>query len=432
MKARAIAWVKSHPRLYFCGLRAWQAGVRASRKPILRPLCNLATGRRDYRVGFGRSIHEYCVEHGLPVEELRPNRDLTVYDAAAFRGAFSIHGARELACTVPSIYKTTLAGVDVIGEQDGFLIGVGDRNVHPEYLTDKFRLAYANGFNYVTGAVIERDGDACLVCARGHADKPIPEGIHLLGTAANNYGHFMFDILSRLAYVKQFRELDGVPLLLDWTVTAHPTCMELLRMVDEGAHPIIAIPRDRIRRIERLHYISPTSYSFPYSLPGSKVPQDHYAKDDLALSFLREKVLAASCDVSSPCGKRIVLVRGGDKVKRLVNEAEVSRVCEKHGFEACDPALYTIREQAAIFRDAEVVIGDYGAALSNVLYNRPGSTMVCIIPKSWGDCYFTTIARTFGVRCTDLDARLLGGGRLHKLDLDELEEFLGALDDGAI
>ena len=54
--------------------------------------------------------------------------------------------------------------------------------------------------------------------------------------------------------------------------------------------------------------------------------------------------------------------------RRILNEVEVMRVLEPHGFVPCVLESLSIEEQISLFYDAEMVVAPHGAGLTNILY----------------------------------------------------------------
>jgi len=105
-----------------------------------------------------------------------------------------------------------------------------------------------------------------------------------------------------------------------------------------------------------------------------------------ACTFLAETFLDKK--QKSPFGKWIYLKRTGKRT--LVNDAAIEGQLSDLGFETVACEKFSIREQAAIFHNAEVLIGPHGAAFSNVVFCKPGTKVIEFFSPRWiNPCYWT-------------------------------------------
>lgn len=97
----------------------------------------------------------------------------------------------------------------------------------------------------------------------------------------------------------------------------------------------------------------------------------------------------------SPVGKRIYISRRGG-TRELVNEEEVVAYLRQHGFEVVMPEQYSVAEQAAMFNNAEIIAGPHGSAYANVVFCKPGTKLLDILPDSNIIPCFYSIAKNVG------------------------------------
>lgn len=302
----------------------------------------------------------------------------------------------------PAIYSTEIDDCVIIGGsnvilKDGF------------YLNDKFSLPYMNNFNFSVGPVV------CFSSSMSEIDvdrfpKKIQKGIYLVGEASNNYYHWVFDILSRLLYLNGNSKYEKIPLLVDETVSRHPTCVKMLEYVDDFSHPIIWIKHERSYRIQSLVYVSPTTWSNVHLSQGIlEYSTKRFMKPTFVVDEYRRLLFdkANNCELDRGRYKKIFITRSGDKVKRLINETELSRIAEKKGFTLIDPASFSIIEQVAIFNSAVFVIAASGAALVNLMWCRTGCKVICVSPSIWDDYNYSTLAHLVGAQCIYLDGNMV-------------------------
>lgn len=107
----------------------------------------------------------------------------------------------------------------------------------------------------------------------------------------------------------------------------------------------------------------------------------------VALSVLRSK-LAASLDLPKSGRRRLYLSRADAAIRRVANESEILDGIGPLGFEKFALADRSLREQAVGFAEAEIIIAPHGAGLANLLFARPGTLVIELLPVS-ADGYLT-------------------------------------------
>ena len=75
--------------------------------------------------------------------------------------------------------------------------------------------------------------------------------------------------------------------------------------------------------------------------------------------------------------ERLIFARRGNvRQRKLLNEDEIIALAQRRGFEIIDPGAMSFAEQVETFRDAKVVMGAHGAALTNVAFAPKGGALV--------------------------------------------------------
>ncbi len=89
-------------------------------------------------------------------------------------------------------------------------------------------------------------------------------------------------------------------------------------------------------------------------------------------------------DASLHTGRRLFLSRkkitesSGGRYRALLNEDELLAEVAAIGYEIIEPETLPLAEQVRLFREADVVVGLGGAAMFNVVFCRPGTTVISI------------------------------------------------------
>jgi len=124
------------------------------------------------------------------------------------------------------------------------------------------------------------------------------------------------------------------------------------------------------------------------SLTFKSVPNSRHGEDYLGglypfgSEWLRAKFLAPKQEEGAlPRGKKGLYVsRNGMPERSVANEGELLEFLRPRGFEAHRLDGMTIAEQADLFSQASIVIAPHGAALANIVFCDPGTTIIDLMP----------------------------------------------------
>ena len=93
---------------------------------------------------------------------------------------------------------------------------------------------------------------------------------------------------------------------------------------------------------------------------------------------------------SSP--RKIYISRKTTDKRRMVNEVEVAEFLKKQGYISVILEELSLREQVALFYNAENIIGPHGAGFTNIIFCKPGTQIIELFPDSYVNQCFWTIA----------------------------------------
>lgn len=91
--------------------------------------------------------------------------------------------------------------------------------------------------------------------------------------------------------------------------------------------------------------------------------------------------LHAMLPAAAPEGGLLYVSRNEARMRRLVNEEAILPALRDLGFEVIRPGEMPLATQVEKFRNARVVLAPHGAGLTNILFCRPGTTLVEIFPR---------------------------------------------------
>lgn len=195
--------------------------------------------------------------------------------------------------------------------------------------------------------------------------------------ASDNYFHFLLNSAARLVYLEH-AVADLVPDHFLVTGSITPRVREALALFDVPPARILGTTEHPALRPERL--IAPSLIHHPFIVP------EHVC------DFLRRRILSK---LAAPAVKRrrIMIDRGDAPARRIRNVDELSPLLKDHGIELVKLSGMSISRQAELFRDAELVIANHGAALANLVFCQPGTRVLQVIAPGMMEREYRTISQ---------------------------------------
>jgi capsular polysaccharide biosynthesis protein len=223
---------------------------------------------------------------------------------------------------------------------------------------------------------------------RGENLRSIPAGILLANRMGKNYYHWVMECMPRLLLARDA----GLP-QLPFVVSEIPEqCRELARLFGE----LVVVADDEVLAVGTLYVPYVPAYSPDRA---SEIPLACY--DDTYLPRLRREILERIGPLPDRAAHRVLYVgrRGGTTMRRILNTDAVVEEIAGFGGEVVYPGELTLREQIAAFMAADVVIGPAGAGFANMLFCRPGTTVIMLTrDRNVNPSHFGIAAHALGLR----------------------------------
>lgn len=89
--------------------------------------------------------------------------------------------------------------------------------------------------------------------------------------------------------------------------------------------------------------------------------------------------------------KRIYITRKFYRI--VVNEKKILKALKKYGFRKLELESMPVQKQISIFHSAEVIIAPHGAGLANLIFCRPGTTVIELFSPSFIEPHYWLISR---------------------------------------
>ncbi|MEV7398348.1 glycosyltransferase 61 family protein [Aeromicrobium sp. NPDC092404] len=181
----------------------------------------------------------------------------------------------------------------------------------------------------------------------------------------NSYYHFLLDVLPRWGVFEESmpgREPDAIH--VPSTTRYH---RELLALSGLDRLPVIEASRSTAVRARHLLVPSPAN-------PMEVAPRG-------MVEWVRRTFPAVE---TADKPKRIFVTRtGGRNTRRLIEEPELWPELEGRGFVRIDPGAMSVRDQIDHFAAADVIVGIHGAALTNLVFAKPGVSVLELFTSTY-------------------------------------------------
>ncbi|WP_137125322.1 class I SAM-dependent methyltransferase [Roseomonas sp. HF4] len=193
--------------------------------------------------------------------------------------------------------------------------------------------------------------------------------LHVFHRSSGAYGHFVFDALVTLqAFLPAIRErrlhVLVPPYVPRWALAA-------MQAMGIPPHAVHMPGGEAIRCAEVV-------------IPSSIRGWTSFLPDPDRCRALRDHLMARLRPAAPH--RRIYLSRANQasySQRSIVNEAELAAMLTLRGFETLEPGNMPFVDQVRAFAEAEVIIGAHGSAFGNLVFTRPGATVVDLMPADW-------------------------------------------------
>jgi hypothetical protein len=205
------------------------------------------------------------------------------------------------------------------------------------------------------------------------------EGVHLFGEYDLNYFHWLVEILPRaLAISSLIRGHSGRygPVVIDPRLP--PQQYEALRLVLGAEAKVLRPEIDRLVFAESWLISSPPNrvndvFDRPYL-------QD-FVHIDVSVMRVLSDFVTSRVGRSGRASRAIYIQRPSGRVRSPDNQAALISKLVAKGFEVVSPEQLSFAEQVRLFQSAAIVVAPSGAALANMLWMQPGTTVIVLAPR---------------------------------------------------
>ena len=246
------------------------------------------------------------------------------------------------------------------------------------------------------------------------------------GGSGENYFHFLFDIITRLRICEQKITLNKIDNFyvhgdIEWQ-------NKIFSLFGINKNQLIDSQIYRHVKFDKLIAISHPWYHEGY------VQNEIANIPDWIIFWLREKFLNLSKKFD--CSEKIFIDRSESKFRhcQLVNNDEIINHLKSKGFISYKVGELDFLEQVYLFNNAKIIIGPHGAAFSNIIFSKPKTKIIEIIPTDHSSVKCQKISKIL-----DLDYKRINKTQTPLIDhlsgdmrveIEEIDNILNQLDEG--
>jgi capsular polysaccharide biosynthesis protein len=133
--------------------------------------------------------------------------------------------------------------------------------------------------------------------------------------------------------------------------------------------------------------------------------------------------------VAGSTRRRIYISRRRTGKRTVAEEHELIRLLESHEFETHSMEEYSLAEQAQLIRESEVIVAPHGAGLANLIFARPGTHVIEIVPQGrYNASLYPEKSRILGLHHQQVIAKNIGRKQTLTFSLADVSEALGRID----
>lgn len=192
--------------------------------------------------------------------------------------------------------------------------------------------------------------------------------------SVENYYHWLADTLPRLLVLREFHP--NMPLMLPQPVPPKQL-PEYIRHTAAALGFTKYLPVNPRQILHAEYVVVPELTATPITQNPELIRQ------------VRSELVAAYSPAPATATRRVYAARSATGARKIVNEAEVDKVLDAHGFEKVYFERLSFFEQIQLMHETTLLLGVHGAGMTNMFFLQPGAKVVELLDKEHQvHCYF--------------------------------------------
>ena len=241
---------------------------------------------------------------------------------------------------------------------------------------NKDNLISESSFQQINGILKNKDCNSALIKGTPRIKKKFKGKIFNLiqGGSGNNFFHFIFDLIPKIYLLKKELSLENidyfyVPEIKEWQKKIYS-----LFSIKESK----LIDSKKFRHVEGDWIIT---VSHPWYFKGY-IQDETINIPEWIIKHNRNNFLPLIKEFNN--NKKIFLDRSNSMYThcQIKNKIEIIDMLSKKGFTSYKVEELSFEEQIFLFNDASIIVGAHGAAFTNIIFCKPETKIIEIIPAS--------------------------------------------------
>ena len=243
------------------------------------------------------------------------------------------------------------------------------------------------------------------------------------GGANNNYFHWLYDVLPRLALFEQFQNFKKPDYILvpNNELNFQKTSLHLLGFQNKQ---ILSS-----KSFRHFDYAKMYITDHPYNITNI-TEVDHEKIPSWISKWLKEKFLRENLKNSD--FKRIYIDRDDidperNSNRRIINEVELRNMLEKLGFTFVKLKELSFNKQISIFHNAQIILGLHGAGFANLVFCKPTTKVIELRTKNTGKILQNIgLKNNLDFHALEYDPKMLSDNQngLIEVDVEQIESLI--------
>lgn len=192
------------------------------------------------------------------------------------------------------------------------------------------------------------------------------------GASSNNYFHFLFDIIPKIYLISSKINLKEI----DYFYISDPRewQIEILRILGINKNKLISSKKHN-------HIFADEIFSVDHPWYDKGFIQHNVKKMPKWIIYKNRKVFHFKSKNKSK--KRLFLDRSNSKYNhcQISNFDKINNLIIKKKIKSYQPEKFSFKSQINLFKNSSIVIGAHGAALANIVFCKPKTKIIEIIPS---------------------------------------------------